>query len=78
MTRTQLRRSKLGKELARLVGARKAVKLLQSLYTSSINTVFDEKCIGEAIIWIDTPQGWDYWDKLFYKQAFSSHMRDFR
>jgi len=69
MIRTQLRRSKLGKELSRIVGARKAVKLLQSLYTANICINFNTKSIGMSFVWDDTPQGWGYWNKLYFNQT---------
>ncbi len=66
MNNQQLLQSELGKLLILLVGVRKAVMLLRSLY--DYKDVIDLRLYSDdlwlAFVWEKTPQGKDYWYRI--------------
>ncbi len=68
MNSKQLKRSKLGKRLILLVGARKAVRLLRSLYTckdvGALGLNLEVDSLWGAFLWRESPQGKRFWIKL--------------
>ncbi len=62
--------TKLGKALCRVVGTRKAIKLLLSLQCSGDKLALNinASSLANAFMWRHSPQGHDYWNKL-HKQS---------